>query len=81
MKTKTINIVLCRKFDAWLASIEDEAVRDLAARNTIITGGCIASMLLKEPVNDYDLYFRNSETALAVATYYVSQFLKNPPSR
>lgn len=74
MKSKTIRIAIRAKIDAWLASIEDEAVRDLAKANTIVTGGCIASMLLNEPVNDFDLYFRNRETTLAVAKYYVSRF-------
>lgn len=81
MKAKTINIVLCRKLDAWLASIEDEAVREMAKHNTIITGGCIASMLLGEEVNDFDLYFRNKATAAAVAGYYVDKFKANPPPR
>lgn len=81
MKTKTINIVLCRKFDAWLASIEDEAVRKMAEKNTIITGGCIASMLLGEKVNDFDIYFRDKATATAVADYYVAKFKANPPPR
>jgi hypothetical protein len=74
MKTKTIKTVLKKKIDEWLASIEDESVRKLAADNTIVTGGCIASMLLKEEVNDYDLYFRNKETVLAIANYYVARF-------
>ncbi|GGA45912.1 hypothetical protein [Pelagibacterium lentulum] len=74
MKAKTINKVIRAKVDEWLSSIEDEAVRDLAKKNTIVTGGCIASMLLREPVNDYDLYFTNKETALAVAEYYVARF-------
>ena len=52
MKAKTIKAVLRKKIDAWLASIEDESVRTLARKNTIVTGGCIASMLLKEKVND-----------------------------
>ena len=81
MKTKTINIILCRAFDRWEASIEDAVVRELVHRNTIITGGCITSMLLGEPVNDYDMYFRNRETTIAVARYYVEQFKKNPPPR
>ena len=74
MKAKTIKKVIRAKIDEWLASIEDEAVRELAAKNTIVTGGCIASMLLKEPVNDYDLYFTDKATAVAVAKYYVSRF-------
>lgn len=74
MKAKTIKKVIRAKIDDWLSSIEDEEVRELAAKNTIVTGGCIASMLLKEPVNDYDLYFADKATAVAVAKYYVSRF-------
>lgn len=74
MKAKTIKAVLRKNVDDWLASIEDEVVRKLAADNTIVTGGAIASMLLKEPVNDYDVYFRTRETTLAVAKYYVARF-------
>jgi hypothetical protein len=46
----------------------------MVRRDTIVTGGCIASMLLKEKVNDYDVYFKNAHTALMVAKYYVKQF-------
>jgi hypothetical protein len=74
MKAKTIKKVIKSKVDDWLASIEDQAVRDLASKNTIVTGGCIASMLLNEDVNDFDLYFTNKETTVAVAKYYVSRF-------
>lgn len=74
MKTKTIKAVLRKKVDEWLVSISDESVRALAAKDTIVTGGCIASMLLKESVNDFDVYFRTKATASAVANYYVKQF-------
>ena len=74
MKAKTIEILLRKKVDNWLSSIKNEKVVELARENTIITGGCIASMLLHEKVNDYDFYFRNKETAKAVAHYYVSLF-------
>ncbi|WP_437187820.1 hypothetical protein SH668x_001231 [Planctomicrobium sp. SH668] len=81
MKTKTIKSVLRRKHDAWLASIKDEHVRKLAAEGSIITGGSIASMLLKESVNDFDIYFRNRETVIAIAKYYVEEFKKSPPTK
>ena len=74
MKVKTINKVLSNKFNEWLESITDETVKNLVKNNSIITGGCIASMLLKEPVNDYDVYFTNKETVKAVAEYYLKQF-------
>lgn len=76
MKAKTIKQVLRKKFDDFTKTITDERVRKLVEDNTIITGGSIVSLLLKEKVNDYDLYFRNRETALAVAEYYVGVFTK-----
>jgi hypothetical protein len=74
VKSKTIKAVIGKKMQEWLKSIEDEAVRELVSQNSIVTGGCIASMLLKERVNDFDVYFRNKETVMAVAQYYVARF-------
>ena len=74
MKKKTIKAVLRKKIDAWIETIEDETVRNQAIANTIVTGGSIASMLLKEAVNDYDIYFRTKEAAHAIAEYYVGRF-------
>jgi hypothetical protein len=74
MKKKTINAVINKKFDEWVESISDSKVRGLVVENSIITGGCIASMLLKEPPNDFDVYFTNKETVKAVAEYYVTVF-------
>jgi len=45
----------------------------------MITGEAIASLLLNEEVNDYDYYFTNMETTLAVAEYYIKQFNKLNP--
>jgi hypothetical protein len=74
MKAKTIKSVIEKKLNAWYESIEDESVRIAVQKNTIVTGGCIVSMLLCEPVNDFDLYFRNKATAQKVAEYYVKRF-------
>lgn len=74
MKAKTIKAVIRKKIDAWLDTIEDEALREQVAKNTVVTGGCIASMLLGEKVNDFDIYFRNRDTARRVAEYYVARF-------
>lgn len=74
MKTKTINAILCKKFDNWLNSISDASVKTLVSENSIITGGCIASMLLKEKINDFDVYFTNKQTTKAVAEYYVKKW-------
>lgn len=76
MQSKTIKSVLRRKVDQWLATITAEAVRKQAAENVIVTGGSIVSMLMGEPVNDFDIYFRTGESAFAVAKYYVDAFVK-----
>jgi len=74
MKEKTIKSVLAKKFAAWVATIKDEALRKMVYENTIITGGCFVSLVLNEKPNDYDVYFRNRKTALAVAHYYAKEF-------
>lgn len=74
MKKKTISKILEGKFKDFLKSIDNENVKKAVEENSIITGGCIASMLMQEPVNDFDLYFTNKETTKAVAEYYVAKF-------
>lgn len=73
MKVKTINLTICKKFDEWLASITDAAVAEKVKAGTVCTGGAIASMLLREPVNDFDFYFRDLATTKAVAEYYAGR--------
>lgn len=80
MKSKTIKSILSKKFNDFANSIKDENVKNLVKKNSIITGGCITSMLLNEKVNDFDLYFTNKETTLKVAEYYVNEFKKTDSS-
>ncbi len=81
MKAKTIKAVLRKKIGEWIATIDDQSLVTAAKKDVIVTGGCIASMLLREKINDFDVYFRTRETTLAMAKYYVEQFKKNPPPR
>lgn len=74
MKNSTIKKVLRKKLTDWQMSITDEAVKALVRKDTIVSGGCIASMLMGDRVNDFDIYFRTRETARAVAEYYVKTF-------
>lgn len=80
LKTKTIKSVLRRRIDAWIGSLPDE-LKAMAREDTIVTGGCIASMLLGEKINDIDIYFRTKATTLAMAKYYVERFKANKPMR
>lgn len=75
---KSIKYRIEAKVKDWLSSIKDETVRKAAAKDVIVTGGCIPSMLLDERVKDYDIYFRTMETAKIVAEYYVKEFIENP---
>lgn len=74
MNKKNINAVLCKVHDEFVRSIDDEKVRYAVERNSIITGGCIVSMLTGEQVHDYDYYFTDKETCEAVAKYYAGKF-------
>ena len=78
-KRSGIKRELDEKLGAWLQSITDEDVRKAAHEDVIVTGGAIASMLLGESINDFDLYFRTKETAKRVAEYYVAQFNQEQP--
>lgn len=71
MQGKTIRSVLRKKIEAWADSVDDPKIKEMILEQTVVTGGAIASMLLKEQVHDYDVYFRTGEAAFAVATYYV----------
>jgi hypothetical protein len=73
-KAKTIKSIIHRKIEAWLKTIEDKSVRELLTQNVIVTGGSIASMLLGEDANDFDVYFRTYTAALAAAHYYLNIF-------
>lgn len=74
MKKKTIEKVITKKFKEFLGSITDDNVKKLVEKNSLISGGCIASMLMKDKVNDFDIYFTNKETVLAVANYFVNRY-------
>lgn len=81
MKTKTIKSILSRKINHWLESIDHELTKEAIKEDVIVSGGAITSMLMNEKVNDYDVYFRTTETAYKVASYYVALFKENPPPK
>lgn len=79
MKGKTIKAVIAKKMKEWWNSIEDAELRGRVQLNTIVTGGCIASMLLRETVNDFDVYLKDFQAAVDLAHYYVKQFKAEHP--
>lgn len=76
MSRQRVMSALKRKHKKWTDSIEDENVRKLARENSYITGGAILSLLQGEEPNDYDIYFTDQKTTLAVVKYYAEQWNK-----
>lgn len=68
MKARQISKILHDKI-AELAAAHPPIQNELLA-GSIVTGGCIASMLLKEKVNDYDIYFKDLPTLVKVMQYF-----------
>lgn len=58
------------KIGAWTSHIGNKQLRDEVRKNVIVSGGCISSMLLDEPVHDYDVYLSDVRTAFKLARYY-----------
>lgn len=74
MKTKTVKLIIDKKIEAWLKTINDKALREAIKENIFVSGGAIASMYLQQPVNDFDVYFTDPMIAEKVALYYINLF-------
>ena len=74
MNRRVINSIITKKINDWLKHIDGDIFRKAMTGNVIVTGGSIASMLLKEKVNDYDIYFRTMDACKAAAVYYTAFF-------
>lgn len=81
MQTKTISKVISKKVNDWLSSINDESLRKELKNKIIVTGGCIASMLMDEPVNDYDIYLTDKNIVKRVSQYYCDIFNERNKNR
>lgn len=72
-KRKTIVRVLQKKLEEWRKTLPDElSVR--VADKIVVTGGSITSLLLGEPINDFDIYLTDRLMAYDIARHYVNQF-------
>lgn len=81
MKSKTINAVIAKKINDWLNSLDDPVLVKHIKNDIIVTGGCITSMLLNEPVNDFDIYFKTKESLKRISEHYVRKFNENNKGR
>lgn len=70
MKVKTIKKAIRAKMDEWIKTLPCD-LQDKVKDSVILTGGSIANMLLGEPVNDYDVYFKDYDTLLKTVKHYI----------
>ena len=70
MNKKDIQKYIEKTLEYWLDSLPTTKLKEAARRDVIVSGGCIASMLIGEPVRDYDLYFKTANTAYELAKHY-----------
>lgn len=78
-KKLTIEKMFKNKINHWLKSFSDEQKElvELLKNNVIITGGAIASCLMGETPNDYDIYLKDKDVAIKLAEYYTSKIPDN----
>lgn len=72
MQVKTIKKVISAKLEDWLSTITDENLRERVKKNLLVSGGSIASLLLKEDVNDYDIYLQDMDVLFDLVKYYTN---------
>ena len=70
MQIKTIQKTIENKMNKWLETISDENLRKQVKVNLLVSGGSIASMLLGEDINDYDVYLQKQDVLASLARYY-----------
>lgn len=73
MKRTTIERLIKEKLNEWLDTITDDSLKSDLKESILVSGGCIASMFLREQVNDYDVYLSNMDIVKRTAEYYRSK--------
>lgn len=74
MQIKTIAKTISTKLSAWLDTIPDAALRKEVRDSLLVSGGSITSMLLNEPVNDYDIYLQDMDVLKRLTQHYIQPF-------
>ncbi|AUR87605.1 hypothetical protein NVP1101O_194 [Vibrio phage 1.101.O._10N.261.45.C6] len=74
MKARIIEKTIREKVQDWLDTLPLD-VAEYVASKVVVTGGSIASMFLREPVNDYDIYFKNIKAAMMITRHYCLKYI------
>lgn len=70
MNRNKISFKIREKLDDWISGLPED-LRQPVKDSVFVSGGCIASMLLNEDVNDYDVYFTDSKVLQKVVEHYI----------
>src|SRR3972149_7479117 len=74
MQIKTIEKNIQKKMNEWLLTITDEELRRKVKNNLLVSGGSIVSLLLREEVNDYDVYIKDMDVLVELVSYYTNTY-------
>lgn len=74
MQIKNISKNISAKLNDWLNSINDETLKKDVKNNILVSGGSITSMLINDPINDYDIYINNVDVLIRLVEYYTKPF-------
>ena len=74
MQIKVIEKNIRSKMNEWLLTITDEELRGKIKNNLLVSGGSIVSLLLKETVNDYDVYIKDMDVLIELVKYYTNNY-------
>lgn len=69
MNNDNIKRSLRLKVLSWADLLSSE-LREIILQKAFVSGGAIASILLQEKINDYDIYFKDIESAEKLLQYY-----------
>ena len=69
MQKKTIHRIIKKKMQAWLDTLPLALAKKVKPQ-ILVSGGSIASLFLREPVNDYDVYIQDMDVLLELAEHY-----------
>lgn len=65
-----VKIELDKIIQDLFLTIDDDMIKNIISKNTIILGGAIASLIQNEIPNDYDIYFKNKPSLNTVCDYF-----------
>lgn len=79
MNRRNIKSNISKKFNEWVASIQDTELQKRVKEHSWVTGGAITSLLMGDKPSDYDIYFDDFTTTVLVTQYYAKRIKSSVP--